>query len=155
MSMNEQSPERFPIESAERLLARAAALDAQDGAGTVHVADLRRAALDAGIGEAAFETALREAASPLKSNAPKPPWIVRVTLIGVPNRVVAWGFYAVFSLALLSTGVAAVAAKAGATVPLAQDTPLLLFVAFWSFFSLWSTAKAIRWADTHGWDKLP
>jgi len=58
-------------------------------------------------------------------------------------------------LALLSTGVAAVAAKAGAAVPLAQDTPLLLFVALWSFFSLWCTAKAIRWADTHGWDKLP
>lgn len=81
--------------------------------------------------------------------------MVRATLVGIPNRFVAWGFYAFFLVALLSTGVKAVADQIGANTPLALDTPLMLFGALFSTFSLWSTAKAIRWADRRGWDQLP
>ena len=30
-----------------------------------------------------------------------------------------------------------------------------LLLAIWATFSVWGTARAIRWADRHGWDKVP
>lgn len=156
MSEGDLVPHRVPTADAERLLARAAALDVQHRAGTVDVAALRQAALAAGIDEAAFEAASREvAASASDPAAPAPPWIVRVTLLGVLNRQAAWGFYVFFMLALFATVVAAVSARVLAPQRAAPYAPTLLFLAVWAVFALWSTAKAIRWADAHGWDRLP
>ena len=155
MSADEQASDRLPFPLAEQLLARAATIDAQEKAGGVEVAERRRAALEAGIGAPAFDAALREGLVPALVTAPTPPWIVRVTMIGVPNRVVAWGFYGFFLVALLASAAAAVADKLGMPSPIQLESTLALVVASFSVFALWSTAKAIRWTDRHGWDRLP
>lgn len=155
MSPSEHGSDRVSMPQAETLLARAAALDAQERAGGVDVAELRRAAVEAGIGAAAFDAAYREAAVPVTAASVRPPWIVRITMIGVPNRVVAWGCYAFFLSLLFGSGAAAVATKLGWSPPLQIETSLALFVASFSVFALWSTAKAIRWTEQHGWDQLP
>jgi len=54
----------------------------------------------------------------------RPPWIVRITMIGVPNRVVAWGFYAFFLLLLFGSVAAAVATRLGWSPPLPIETSL-------------------------------
>ena len=155
MGPSEHSSDRVSVPHAETLLARAAALDTQERVGAVDVAELRRAALEAGIGAAAFDAAYRESAVRANTASITPPWIVRVTMIGVPNRVVAWGFYAFFLILLFGTGAVAVASKFGWSPPLQIETSLALFVASFSVFALWSTAKAIRWTEQHGWDQLP
>jgi hypothetical protein len=155
MSSSEGGSDRVSTPQAESLLARAAALDAQQTAGGVSVPELRRAALEAGIGAAAFDAAYREAHVTAAAATVTPPWIVRITMIGVPNRVVAWGFYAFFLLLLFGSGAAAVATRFGWSPPLPIETSLSLFVAGFSVFALWSTAKAIRWTEQNGWDQLP
>ena len=155
MSPGEHGSDRVSMPQAESLLARAAALDAQERAGGMNVAELRRAAVEAGIGAAAFDAAYREAFVPATAAAVRPPWIVRITMIGVRNRVVAWGCCAFFLFLLFSSGAAAVASKLGWSPPLQIETSLALVVASFSVFAHWSTAKAIRWTEQHGWDQLP
>jgi len=121
----------------------------------VDVAELRRAALEAGIGAPAFDAALREGVVPTLATAPTPPWVVRLTMIGVPNRVAAWGVYGFFLLVLLASAAGAVADTLGRSSPIQLERSLALVVASFSIFALWSTAKAIRWTDRHGWDRLP
>lgn len=94
------------VEVRDYLLERAAAIDAQERAGGVDVAELRRAALEAGIGAPAFDAG-------------------------------------------------AVADKLGMSSPIQLDRSLALVLASFLVFALWSTAKAIRWTDRHGWDRLP
>jgi len=155
MDADQQASDRLSFPRAEQLLERAAAIDAQERAGGVDVVELRRAALEAGIGAPAFDAALREGVVPALATAPTPPWIVRVTMVGIPNRVVAWGFYAFFLLVLLASAAGAVAEKLGMSSPIQLERSLALVVASFSVFALWSTAKAIRWTDRHGWDRLP
>jgi hypothetical protein len=155
MSSREGGSDRVSTPQAESLLARAAALDAQQTAGGVSVPELRRAALEAGIGAAAFDAAYREAHAAAAAAAVRPPWMVRITMIGVPNRVVGWGFYAFFVLLLFGSGAAAVATRLGWSSPFQIETSLSLFIAGFSVFALWSTAKAIRWTEQNGWDQLP
>ena len=119
------------------------------------VAELRRAAMEAGRGAPAFDAALREGVGPTRATTPPPPWIVRATMIGVPNRAVAWGVYGFFLLVLLASAAGAVADKPGMSSPIQLERSLALVVASLSVFALWSTAKAIRWTDRHGWDRLP
>jgi hypothetical protein len=158
--MNERPalPRRLATADAERVLARAASLDVQRQSETVDVAALRQAAVAAGIDPDAFDAALAEAAATPAEDArppgPRPPWIVRISLLGVPNRWVAWGYYAFFTLALLGSVIAALALPAFAPQRAAVYAPMLLFVALWAMFALWSTNKAIQWADRHGWDRL-
>lgn len=155
MSQPDPVPQRVPAADAERLLARAATLDVQHRAGTVDVAALRHAAVAAGIDASAFDAALREGAPVPEAAAPTPPWLVRVTLLGVPDRRVAWGYYAFFTLVLFAAVTAAVFVRMLAPHRAAAYGPVLLSLAVWAVFALWSTAKSIRWADAHGWDRLP
>jgi len=97
MSPSEHGSAPVSMPQTETLLARAAALDAQERAGGVDVAELPRAAVDAGIGAAAFDAAYRDAAVPVTAASVRPPWIVRMTMIGVSNRVVAWGLLPVLA----------------------------------------------------------
>lgn len=62
------TPDHLPEESWQRILARAAELDAREGA-TLPVGELRRAALEAGISATAFDRALEEL--PAEPRAPK------------------------------------------------------------------------------------
>ena len=36
-----------------------------------------------------------------------------------------------------------------------QRLTLVVLLSAWAMFSLWSTARAVRWADRHGWERLP
>jgi hypothetical protein len=155
MDTDQLAADRLSFSRAEQLLERAAAMDAQERAGGVDVAELRRAALEAGIGAPAFDAALREGVVPTLATAPTPPWVVRLTMIGVPNRVAAWGVYGFFLLVLLASAAGAVADTLGRSSPIQLERSLALVVASFSVFALWSTAKAIRWTDRHGWDRLP
>ena len=152
-------PQRIPSAAVERLLARAAELDAVD-ASAVSVDELRSAAVDAGIKSQAFDAALRELGrkpalgeSGLPSTSTSrpgrsavPAW-VRLCLLGVPDRRAAIVFYWVFAVAMC----------AGLLLPL-TEVPLPRFAAFglgaFCFFGLWSTSSAVRWLDRHGWDLL-
>jgi hypothetical protein len=156
MSEAHSGNRRLTTAEAEHVLTRAAVLDARQSGQSIEVAALRHAATAAGIAAAAFDAALSElpAVTPAQ-DAPAVPWIVRVTLLGVPNRAVAWGYYAFFTAALLASFVAVIAVavqmpRAAATYALAACG-----LAIWALFALWSTSKAIRWADTHGWARLP
>lgn len=144
----------LPAGPAERVLARAAELDAVRGAG-LSVAHWRAVAHEAGISADAFEAALRETAPVAVTPAPRAPWLVRVSLFGVPSRRAAMGYYAFFAAVLCATFVAVVGAGVLAPTLLAEHAELLLFLALWALFALWSTSRAVRWADRHGWDALP
>lgn len=139
----------LPAADVGRVLARAAALDAARQ-GEVSVAQLREAAGEAGISSDALEAALRE--PPASASAPL--W-VRVCLLGVPDRRAAMVFYWLFVGLMVLTPLAAsvVQVWAPSTVAVAV-VPILLAVALWWFFALWSTSRAVRWADDHGWERL-
>lgn len=76
-----------------------------------------------------------------------PAW-VRLCLFGIPDRRTAMTFYWLFvviaaafpALELLPPRITGGAAVAGS---------------LFSVFALWSTARAVRWLDRHGWDRLP
>jgi hypothetical protein len=81
------------------------------------------------------------------------PWWVRVCLFGVVDRRVAMVFYWVFA-AMLILGPLLMLSL---TSPLgsAQRLTAALVTLGGAAFSLWSTARAVRWADRFGWDLLP
>jgi hypothetical protein len=144
----DHSPDRvLPAAGAERVLARAAALDAARQGGT-SLARLREVAAEAGIAPGALEAALSG-----DSAAAAPLW-VRVCLFGVPDRATAMGYYRLFVALLVLAPLAAVAVRIWAPSRDAAAVPLLATTLWW-LFSLWSTARAVRWADRHGWDRLP
>ncbi len=129
---------------ARHVLARAAELDAAGG--EVAVARLREAAREAGIAPAAVEAALAE----LQTTTPatRPPWWVRLCLFGVPDRRTALGFYWLF--------VAGICGSPLLTLAPGGDVGRLGAFGAIGFctFALWSTSRAIRWLDEHGWDSL-
>jgi hypothetical protein len=154
--------ERLPAADAERVLARAAELDAARQAG-LSLAQLRDVAGEAGIAPAAFEAALAEVrgapgagasgpgrgAAPGRNDAPggPAPWWVRVGLFGVVDRRAAKVFYWLFAAALVAVPLLTLA-----FAPALRIAAVVL--ALWLLFALWSTSRAIHWADRHGWDRL-
>ena len=130
---------------AQRLLARAAELDAEP-AGALSVLQLSEIAVEAGISPAAMEGALREHAT---AQEPVPVW-VRATLFGVPDRATALRFYWIFVAALCASPLLMRLHVRPATGAL-----LSLGVAAFCFGALWSTSRAVAWFDRHGWQRLP
>ena len=130
---------------AQRLLARAAALDAEP-AGALSVLQLSAIAVEAGISPAAMEGALREHAT---AKEPVPTW-VRATLFGVPDRTTALRFYWIFVAGLCASPL-----LMRLNVRPATGALLSLGVAAFCFGALWSTSRAVAWFDRHGWQRLP
>ena len=137
-------------DAAERLLARAAELDARSRA-AIPVGRLREAATEAGIAAAAFDAALSELASDATATH-RAPWWVRGGLFGVPDRRAAMVWYWVFPVMFVAGTVAitTLPARVGPNARLG----LLGALAAWALFSMWSTSRAVRWADHPGWDAL-
>ena len=143
----------LPDEAAHRLLARAAALDAARGS-ELPVERLRQAALAAGIAPASFDAALRLEAAAREAEVhdeTRPPWWVRGCLFGVPDRRTATGFYWLFVAALCASRILVRPWEAGGPM---EAVATALGAAALPLFSLWSTSRAIRWLDRHGWDAL-
>lgn len=162
MSTDHPSDDRIlPPAAAERLLARSAELDAAWTAGGVPVARLRDAAREAGISDDAFAAALRESEAadvdtdPLAQHGggSAPIW-VRVCLLGMLDRRAAMVFY--WTLMVLST-VAMLGVVALVLTAPAMSTPILLLslLSLWFVFGTWTTSRAVRWTDAHGWHRLP
>lgn len=144
-----------------RLLARAAELDVSLGAQTSRER-LRESAVEAGIGEEAFDAAWRElhGGSTSVSLATHPsstaallltehsetalaPWWVRTSLWGVPDRKAAIGYYWLFT----AVGVLSAAAS------LTTLSPFFFGLSGLSLFGIWTTSQAVRWLDKHGWTR--
>jgi hypothetical protein len=142
----------LPAADAERLLARTAEMDAA-GPPELSVDQLREIAAQAGISPDAFDAAVRDlAATPAPARVPL--W-VRACLVGVPDRRAAMTYCWSFAAALCSVPLLVVLAASWPAADRVLATPTLLLVAGWSSFALWSTSRAVRWADRHGWDTLP
>ena len=140
-----------PLIAADRILARAAALDSGREE-MMPVQRLQAAAAEAGISPDAVAAALREHAREATTAADGltlPAW-VRVCTFGVPDRAAALRYYWIF-----------VASLCGSPLLLRMDGtfahPQLLAItaAVVSFGALWSTSQAVRWLDQHGWQRLP
>jgi hypothetical protein len=145
----------LPVSVVERVLSRAAQLDATYRDGTL-VSQTRAAAVEAGIAAQAFDAALREvtARDALAAGRSAVPLWVRACLFGVVDRRAAMAFYWLFvavTLLLAPAVAAALPARLGTGVRMGM--PLL--ISGFGLFSLWSTSRAIRWADRHGWENLP
>ena len=161
----------LPDDVARHLLARAAELDAAQITG-LSIPQLREIASEAEIAPAAFESALSEArglmarqayaggavptaltrpgAAPDSARSAVPRW-VRLCLFGVPDRRAATGFYWLFVAVLCASPLLARSWLAGRGVlSIVASFSLLAF----SVFAIWSTSRAIRWLDEHGWDSL-
>lgn len=146
---------RLQDNAAQELLARAAEFDSASSANTT-VADLRHAALEAGISSAAFDAALKalsvtasgEAAAQASSRSIRksvPAW-VRICLFGVPDRRVAMTCYWLFVAIVCALPVLAITGVHGPS----RTIGIALFL----LFALWSTSQAVKWADYHGWNSL-
>ena len=132
---------------AKRLLARAAELDAARSSG-LSPAQLREIAREAGIAPEAFDAALSEPALRDTGGRPRasvPLW-VRLCMFGVPDRGAALGYYW-----LLVAGLCACPLLALQGI---RNVPTVLFGGAFLSFALWSTSRAIRWLDRHGWEQL-
>ena len=140
-------------EVADRVLARAAELDAAL-VGALSVDRLREIATEAGISPEALASALHEhtteASAPLKLEEPRVPGWVRLCLLGVPDRASALRYYWIFVVGLCASPLLL---RLGAT-PVTSGILTLSFATF-CFGALWSTSRAVRWLDRHGWQRLP
>jgi hypothetical protein len=157
LSVQRVHPTDLSAADADRLLVRAASLDAARQGERMEIGALRQAALDAGIDAGAFESALTELQPTQESptpSKPRPPWFIRLSFVGVHSRRVANAYYLFFNAALVSTLLATVILAFGWPSKLIESRGLLVFLAVWALYCSWGTSKAIRWADRHGWDLL-
>ena len=136
---------------ARDVLARAAALDAARAEG-VSVAHLREAAVEAGIAPAAVDRALSEVRGRVDGGDPAPRW-VRLALFGVADRRGALVFYWLF--VVMSLAMPASLLFLGGPATRGQRLLGAAVLGLWTVLSAWVTARAIKWADRHGWDRVP
>jgi hypothetical protein len=142
----------LPTEAADRVLARAAELDAGP-AGALSVDRLREIASEAGISSEALAAALHEnatvgSARTTVEEPPVPGW-VRLCLFGVPDRAAALRYYWIFLAGMFASPL----------LTRFYPTPMtgsVIAAGFATFFfgALWSTSRAVRWLDRHGWGRL-
>src|SRR5947209_553377 len=100
MSGSDDVPDRVPADIAARLTARAAEIDAAD-ADNVSVAELRTAAIEAGIGAEAFDAAVAESRAQASLTAHRP-WWARLCLAGMVDRRAAVVAYWTWSIGLFA-----------------------------------------------------
>lgn len=148
--MNEDSTVFLSVEAAREVLARATVLDAARHE-SVSLVRLRDAAQEAGIGVDALDRAVAEVIERSRKQERAPIW-VRRKLFGVVDRAGAMVFYWLFVLMTMGIPVYLLVAPGRAT--LAQRLIAAIVMGIITTYMTWSTARAIRWADRHGWDKL-
>jgi hypothetical protein len=149
MQRNRPDPAALPQDLAERVLGRAAELDAAQR-DAVPVARLREAAEAAGIAPAAFDEALSDVTGHRPGAPVRVPFWVRFCLFGVVDRRVALVYYWCFAVGLVLGPVLSFMLPVSGRIRLGLGAFLLA----WMTFGVWSTARAVRWMDRHGWDKL-
>ena len=145
----EEDRDEVPVHDAraKRLLARAAELDAARAVG-LSSAQLREIAREAGIAPEAFDAALSDPALAevsAEGHASVPFW-VRLCMFGVPDRSAAMGYYWLFVAGLCACPLLALQGV--------RSVPVVLLGGASLAFALWSTSRAIRWLDRHGWEQL-
>jgi hypothetical protein len=147
----DHSTQDLALSAAERILARAAALDS-GRAERMPVQHLREAAAEAGISPDAIAAALREHArdATVASDGLTVPAWVRMCTFGVPDRVAALRYYWIFVAGLCASPLLL---RLESTP--ARSRLFALTAAAICFGALWSTSRAVRWLDQHGWQRLP
>lgn len=135
---------------ARNVLARAAAFDGAQR-DRVPVSRLREAAVEAGIDAESLDRAVAEVMAHAGSNGRAPRW-VRLGLFGVVDRAGAMVFYWLFVVMSLVVPTYLLVMPGSATVGERVVCAALLAAA--TGYAVWITARAIRWADQHGWEKL-
>lgn len=135
----------LPPKAAQRVLARAALLDAAPS-GALSMSQLNEIAVQVGISKEAMIGALREHEA---MNNRAPGW-VRLCLLGVPDRAAALRYYWIFAAGLCASPLLLLLG----TDPVTRGVLALGFAAFCAG-ALWSTSRAVRWLDQHGWQRLP
>jgi len=148
--VNEDSTVFRSVEAAREVLARATVLDAARHE-SISLVRLRDAAQEAGIGVDALDRAVAEVIERSGDQERAPLW-VRRKLFGVVDRAGAMVFYWLFVLMTLGVPVYLLVAPGRAT--LAQRLTAAIVMGIITTYMTWSTARAIRWADRHGWDKI-
>ncbi len=142
---NDGRESRLTPSVADRVLARAAQLDAASD-DVLSVAQLREIATEVGISSPALASALREYRA---EEAPIPLW-VRACLLGVPDRAMALRYYKLLIAGLCLSPVF-VLTRSG---PLRGGLGAIGLACFF-LAAIWSTSRAVRWMDRHGWHRLP
>ncbi len=158
-SLSRETDESLKLsdEKARRLLMRAAELDGAADS-SLSLVQMRQIATEAGISSRSFDAALEDltaltssgdSASSLDEDSfvrRAPAW-VRACMFGVPDRAAAMGYYWLF--------VAGIIAFPAHRLFIGTE-PIIATFAGMAFctFALWSTSRAIRWLDQHGWDSL-
>jgi hypothetical protein len=137
-------------DDARDVLARAAELDAVQR-DAVSVTRLRETAAEAGIGAESLDRAVVEVVARSDDRVRAPRW-VRLGLFGVVDRFGAMAFYWLF--VVMSLVLPAYLLVAPGRPALGQRIVAAVAVAVFTGYSVWVTARAIRWADRNGWDKL-
>lgn len=137
-------------QAAREALARAALLDGAQR-DSVSLARLREAAQEAGIGVDALDRAVAEVVERPENRERAPLW-VRRKLFGVVDRAGAMAFYWLF--VLMTIGVPTYLLVAPGRPSLAQRLIAASVMGVITTYMTWSTARAIRWLDRNGWDKL-
>ncbi len=137
-------------DEAREALVRATALDAAQS-DAVAVSRLREAAVEAGIRVEALDRAVAEILERSANRERAPRW-VRRGLFGVTDRAAAMIFYWLFVVMSLAGPTYLLLAPGRATF--GQRLVAAVGIAVFTGYSVWSTARAVRWADRHGWDKL-
>lgn len=148
--MNEDSTVFLSVEAAREALARATVLDAARHE-SVSLVRLRDAAQEAGIGVDAFDRAVAEVIERSRKQERAPLW-VRRKLFGVVDRAGAMVFY--WLCVLMTIGVPVYLLVAPGRATLVQRLLAAIAMGITTTYMTWSTARAIRWADRHGWDKI-
>jgi hypothetical protein len=148
-SHTESSP--VSAEVARMVLTRAAELDHHGE--SISSQQLRTIAREAGISDAALDAALLEVRDRGLITRGKPegavraPLWVRICLFAVPDRTAASIYYWLFVAGLIALPVVAVESPKLDAAP--AFAGMLACV-----FALWSTSRAIRWFDVHGWPPI-
>ena len=113
---------------------------------------LQAIAAEAGISPDAVAAALQEHAregTTASDGLVVPVW-VRVCTLGVPDRSAAIRYYWIFVACLCASPLLL---RMDSTF--AHTQLLAITAAAVSFGALWSTSRAVRWLDQHGWQRLP
>jgi hypothetical protein len=143
----------LPDRTSARILARAAAIDSATSGGP-SIAQLKAAAAEAGISSTSFDAALVEFSAHELAELERPtPWWVKLCMAGITDRRAAMILYWTFQVMVFVLPATALLLLPG-SVPAGTRLALSLLGIGFATFAMWSTSRAVRWLDHHGWQRL-
>jgi hypothetical protein len=145
MNDDREEGSHLSLDDAQRLLNRAAELERGASVSLQHV---REVAAETGIQSGALNAALREWQEDRRTtgDSTRPPWWVRVTLLGVPDRPAALVYYWLFLAGIILLPLSTFFTTRIPFVLALGLTAILVM-------AVYTTSAAIKWFDAHGWPR--